>query len=155
MFFKIVILQSSIIINSQKKRESLVSLNKLEVQLHFKVTQSIYQLDLTKANFTESISEHFFSLVGNWLLFLLSFKITFSYCMEDQKSPQAICILLNKNNWVVYFKQNPLRFSNFPMYLFNYVAIPSVYSLGKYMLFPCNLLWFPFSFIWTLFSIRP
>lgn len=60
----------------------------------------------------------------------MSSKITFSYYMKNQKSPQAIYILFNKR-WVIYFKQSPIRFSNFPTYLFNYVVILSVHSPGK------------------------
>lgn len=51
----------------------------------------MYQLDLTKANFIESISKHFYQLYMR-LLFLMSSKIMFYY-MKDQKSPQAINIL--------------------------------------------------------------
>lgn len=55
---------------SKERRKLGITEHNYEVQLHFKMTQFIYQLDLIKTNFNESISEHFFSI--SWKLIIIS-----------------------------------------------------------------------------------
>ena len=61
-----------------------------------------------------------------WCLLRLHFPITWKTRNLHRQFTSYLIKWL-----VVYFKQSPIIFSNFPTYLFNYVVILSVYSPGK------------------------